>query len=146
MAELQETVFRKARKRHDCHWCGALINLGSKYEYTSWREDGSFWQAKVCLDCVRLRDMCRGFDERGYYEETYSLDDLVEEVMSDWGHGDGSYEELYLHIAKFLSRKTYALTMKTNGCVALLRNAGIDRPLTVAERLNAEALKDPFDV
>jgi hypothetical protein len=69
---LNETKNKKARKKHICYECNAIINAGEEYEYSKWFSDSSFYEERRCLPCSELmRDLWDEMDsvdvENQYY-------------------------------------------------------------------------------
>lgn len=63
-AEVYKTVFRVARKIHECQECDVQINSGEKYCYSSGIFfDGSPFSYKYCIDCSELLDFVWGLPE-----------------------------------------------------------------------------------
>lgn len=59
--DFYETAFfhranRKARKLHCCYECQRDIQPGEHYEHISAKQDGDIWTAKLCLDCLSVRN------------------------------------------------------------------------------------------
>lgn len=58
-ADLWYEKIRSARKAHRCCECGDAIQPGEQYEYAWGLSEGSWWSAKTCLICRRIRrDHC----------------------------------------------------------------------------------------
>lgn len=53
---LYERVGRKARKEHRCEECQRPIRPGERYIFHKGLSDGSWWQAKICSRCTRVRE------------------------------------------------------------------------------------------
>lgn len=52
MSELARQELRVARKQHTCVECGALIPIGTRYQYAMGKERGErLWQVHLCLQC-----------------------------------------------------------------------------------------------
>ena len=58
-----------ARKDHRCHWCGEIIEKGSKYEKYSCVFEGSIQTVKMHSECYRAS--LEYFRGEGRYEEGF---------------------------------------------------------------------------
>jgi len=56
MVEFYDRGVVIARKQHRCCECREMIPQGQQYEYARGKADGSFYTAKTCLTCARIRD------------------------------------------------------------------------------------------
>jgi hypothetical protein len=50
-----------ARKNHKCHWCGDLIQKGSRYETWFIAYEGSAWRCKMHPECSE-GNRCHDYD------------------------------------------------------------------------------------
>lgn len=97
---LQHKVIR-ATAQHTCEECHRSIQKGEEYELYSIIQDGDFFTANTCLDCVSLRT---GFFPDGYTvgevrmriaEQIYELRGVIDsqcilplsEIARDWVFG-----------------------------------------------------------
>ena len=76
-----------ARKVHECEFCGKKIEKGEKYSHATWKDEGYFWNRKLCLSCNNiLEQFCveNGYDEFNYY---WILDWLSDNYCYSCIHG-----------------------------------------------------------
>lgn len=59
MIECYNINFPVSRKIHKCEYCDQKIKIGEKYSYESWKDNGEFFNRKLCLICKNiLEDYC----------------------------------------------------------------------------------------
>lgn len=85
-------TIRKARKKHRCIECWELICPGEQYEHVKGCSDGSWFEAKTCMSCKRMRDSIFHTWTIGMvwyeFEETYGFDPFevpTNEPKRTWG-------------------------------------------------------------
>ena len=54
--DVDKTIWRKARKEHECGECSRIIKPGETYELCTTLYDGEWSTHKTCLGCTRIRD------------------------------------------------------------------------------------------
>jgi hypothetical protein len=55
-----ESMIRRARKDHECTYCGELIEKGSDYTFQDGHHDGSWFTSKMHDEC--FDDFCTNGD------------------------------------------------------------------------------------
>ena len=70
------TATRKAAKQHSCCECGAAIEKGEKYQYSSGIWDGKPDSFKQCMNCHEI--MVAAISDAGYCDEAPSFGMLLE--------------------------------------------------------------------
>ena len=79
MAEILTSKIQKARKHHQCEWCGDRIEKGTKYRYESGVYGGEFQVTKFHIKCEN--DCCLAYSEFGISEEDQVS---ISEVRGMW--------------------------------------------------------------
>jgi len=74
----------KAKKEHNCDWCGEKINIGSKYE-RSFIKDGNVWVWKNHFRCSKIAEELKMFDgdpvDEYFFKET--VNEEYQKIMSE---------------------------------------------------------------
>lgn len=103
-AEFYRTIFRVARKAHNCYECGREICPGERYRYTSAKWDGNVSDAKTCIGCSAgiewLADECGCWQHGNVAQElidhfydghsSWNLGRLIASMGQQWTRADGS--------------------------------------------------------
>jgi hypothetical protein len=78
--QLGDIAIQRACKRHQCHYCGEVIEIGTVYTRWAWKDDGDLLTVKCHPECheawgelgdeeLGFGEMCRGCTcERGFCE------------------------------------------------------------------------------
>jgi hypothetical protein len=93
-SEFLVTSRHVARKPHKCYECAGAIAAGETYEKARGRQEGEFWEAKVCARCTALVDwikahvpcFCRTY---GVLLDSEYLEPMVEQARQTPGFAFG---------------------------------------------------------
>ena len=80
MATVLKQIYPIARKEHQCFFCGGIINKGEKYFRQSVECDGSVDDITTHINCDKLADKLKMYDEYGSYDEGLSSDGFAEAI------------------------------------------------------------------
>ena len=80
MVDLIERKERKARKSHECCYCGGTIEKGEKYDWSKLIYDGQFYEWSCHLSCSRVAsaiwdyvDPDEGMSSDNFHEGCYEV-------------------------------------------------------------------------
>jgi hypothetical protein len=61
----------KARKEHECSWCGEKILVGEVHQYRSYIFDRDFHSDREHNECTKAMDTINWTDDEGYEPYTF---------------------------------------------------------------------------
>ena len=81
MGTLLKQIYPIARKEHQCYFCGGIINKGQKYSKQSVENDGSVGDITTHINCNKLAQNLKMYEEYGDCEECLSSDGFAEAIF-----------------------------------------------------------------